>query len=216
MSAGKLILWLGLILSTATMSVQFVVTLGDQMTDGETVFGAIIYFFGLLTNLGNIWLILIYAAMLSGWRSALLTHRNAHASAVALIVLIALFYHFILRPTFTPPEGLDFYLDLSKHYLTPALYILWWLVAGRTGKLSLKHLPIIALPGLIYPVYVFARGALINDYPYSVIDVTSVGYPSALTYAAAVIVGFTILCLITILIDKAIARLQSAQPKKTS
>lgn len=206
MRIGKGVATLGLAIGILTMGVQFVVTINDQMADGDNFWDAVIYFFGLLTNLSNLWLILIYAAVVFNWRTAIFRHPNAKASAVALMVLVAGFYHFILRPTFVPPEGLDLYLDLSKHYLIPALYVAWWALCVPHGRVPFRQLPIVALPGLIYPIYVFARGALINDYPYDVIDVTSVGYPAALRYAVIVILGFTVLCVLTILIDKAINR----------
>lgn len=215
MSTGRKIAILGLILGILTMGTQFIVTIGDQMADGETILGAIIYFFGLLTNISNIWIILIYAAIAFNWHTVIFRHANAKASAVALIILVAGFYHFILRPTFVPPEGLDFYLDTFKHYILPALYIVWWLIWVPHGQVTLKQLPLVALPALLYSSYVFARGAIINDYPYAVIDVVAVGYPAALRYAVIVVIGFTVLCILTILIDMIIARFQLASPKKT-
>ena len=64
----------------------------------------------------------------------------------------------------------------------------------------------LVVPAVLYAVYVFGRGALIGKYPYKVVDASLVGYPSALTYAAVVIIGIAAICTIIIIADKILAR----------
>jgi len=196
---------LGFALGLSTMATQLVINIIEKITEGEPAIYGAVHFFGYLTNISNIWIVLIYASFLfdAKWLRRF-SSANMRGSALALIVLVSFFYHFILRPTFVPPEGLDLALDLSKHYLAGLLFVVWWIVAHEHGKLTLRNLPMLTLPGLLYPTYVFGRGALINQYPYKVIDASLVGYPSALTYAVIVIIGFAALCALVIIADRAV------------
>jgi len=195
---------LGFVLGLSTMAAQLVINVIEKITEGEPAINGAVHFFGYLTNISNIWIVLIYASFLfdAKWLRPF-SSANMRGSALALIVLVSFFYHFILRPTYVPPEGLDLVLDLSKHYAVGTLFAVWWVVAHTHGKLALRNLPMLVLPGLLYPTYVFGRGALINQYPYKVIDASLVGYPSALTYAVIVVIGFTVLCALVVFADKA-------------
>lgn len=196
---------LGFVLGLTTMAAQLVINIIEKITEGEPAINGAVHFFGFLTNISNIWIVLIYASFLFDAKLLrLFSSANMRGSALALIVLVSGFYHFILRPTYVPPEGLDLVLDLSKHYLAVTLFAVWWVVAHTHGKLTLRNLPMLTLPGLLYPTYVFGRGALINQYPYKVIDASLVGYPSALTYAVIVVIGFTALCALVIIADRAV------------
>lgn len=201
-------------LGLITMVVQFFFTLVERAGIGENAGEATVYFFGYLTNLSNIWIVLIYAALLfdAKWLRVFDSVRM-RASALALIILVSLFYHFVLRPTFTPVIGLELYLDWSKHYLVGAFYVMWWVFVCTRGPLRVRDLPVMALPGAFYIIYVFARGALINAYPYAAIDVSEVGYSSALAYAVQVIVGFAILCALVVFIDKTLSRTKTRPSK---
>lgn len=211
MSTRQSIAWLGFVLGLGTMVAQLFLTVSLRMADGDNVVQAVVHYLGFLTYLANIAVTLVYAAEILPWRPLKwFAKPQVQASALATVVLVALFYHFILKATLEPPVGLDVYLDPLKHYLLPALYVVWWAVWPAGGKLRLADLPLIAIPGIAYPVYIFARGALINDYPYTVIDVRPAGYGPALTYAAVVMVGFALLCLMIIGIDRLIARIKPA------
>jgi len=200
---------LGFFMGMDMLVLQLFLTVSLRMEDGDTLIQAVVHYFGFLTYLANLFVVLVYAAEIFSWPPIKWFSRpQVQASALATIVLVALFYHFILKATLTPPEGVEVYTDLIKHYLAPVLFVVWWVLWPAGGKLRLTDLPLIAIPGLAYPLYVFARGALINDYPYTVIDVRPAGYGPALSYAAVVVVGFTLLCVAVIGVERLIGRLK--------
>ncbi len=211
MNTRKLVALIGFCLGSATMIAQLLLTVSIRLDEGDTLFLAVVHYLSFLTYLANIGVVLVYAGEMFSWRPLKwFTRVQVQASALATIMLVALFYHFILKATLEPPVGIDVYLDPLKHYVLPALYVIWWALWPAGGKLRLADLPLLAIPGVVYPAFVFLRGALVNDYPYSVIDVRPAGYGPALTYAAAVVVGFTLLCLLIIIIDRLIARIKPA------
>jgi hypothetical protein len=200
--------WVGLLLGSVTMFVQFfLVDLPKRTELGEHFGQFIVHFFGFLTNLSNIWLVLIYAAFLFA-AEKLRIFRDARllASALAMMGIVTIVYHFILLPDLGPAQGIEAYTDPVKHYAVTVAFLIWWVLYVPHGKVTFRDLPFMTLPALIYLVYVFARGAIINAYPYSVIDVTKLGYLPALSYAAGVIAGFLVFCTALILADKALAK----------
>lgn len=190
---------LGLVVGVATQAVAFPNSMSTQLALGKTLTYALGRYFGFLTILANIWLVLIYFAELSGERRLSFFRKpDVQTSALATIILVMLFQHFILNPTRPPLIGLDIYTDFANHVAAPTIYLLWWLFHLPHAELKWRHLLPIMLPAVLYPGYVLARGPIIHEYPYSVLDVTTHGYPFVLSYMVEVIVGFAILCIIAL------------------
>lgn len=200
--------WVGLLLGGGTMLVQFFfVDLPNRTALGEHFGEFVIYFFGFLTNLSNIWLVFVYAAFLfAAGRFRPLRDSRLLVAALAIMMIVTFVYHFILLPDLGPATGVEFYTDPIKHYAVTFAFLIWWVLYVPHGKVTFGDLPYMSIPAFAYLIYVFVRGAVINAYPYSVIDVTVMGYPAALTYAAGVIAAFLALCTIIILADKALAK----------
>ena len=63
-----------------------------------------------------------------------------------------------------------------------------------------------ALPWLIYLLaycaYLLLRGYLIGAYPYDFIDVGELGYPQMFINAGMVVLGFTLLSLLVVAVDR--------------
>ena len=51
-----------------------------------------------------------------------------------------------------------------------------------------------------------ARGAVVHEYPYAIIDVTSFGYPQVAINALSVFVGLAVLCAIVVGADRLLSR----------
>ena len=217
--------WIGFSLGLATMTAQFFIDLSLQTAAGDNFGQFLVYFFGFLTNLSNIWLVFIYAAFLfstaslTPWFSKKLKiFQDARliVAALSMMLIVTLVYHFILLPDLGPATGWDAYTDPIKHYVATSLFLFWWLLHVPRGTIGFSDLPIMILPALGYLIYVFVRGTLINAYPYSVIDVTILGYGPALAYAAGVIASFLVICVLLVLIDKAVTLLPIQVPKNNS
>jgi len=64
---------------------------------------------------------------------------------------------------------------------------------------------------LIYVAYSLARGAIIHAYPYHFADPTLLGYPRALGNTALMLIGFWLLGLVVVAIDRRAGRLRDSQ-----
>lgn len=190
---------LGFALGLAAQITSLMVSVSHQLSEGKSFVAAVLHFLGFLTDLTNIWVILIYAAALFA-TSRLEFFRSplVQTSALATFMLVMLFQHFILKPTEAPLVGIDIYTDLANHYINPALYLIWWLLALPHKRLRPMALPVIMMPAVLYPVYVLIRGPILGEYPYRVIDVNLHGYAFVLAYMVQVVIGFAILCLLAL------------------
>jgi hypothetical protein len=132
----------------------------------------LVYYWTFLTNLSNLGLILVYLADLTKWRWLSWFHRpSTRAGLAGIMVLVMGFYHFMLAPQyhFTGPIVWSNYL---LHYVTPLLYLGWWLMFTEHGTLRYRQLPMMLVPGLAYVGYVLVRGLIAGEYPYTILDPT--------------------------------------------
>jgi hypothetical protein len=204
--------WIGLLLGAAALLLQFAITIPARLAAGDTLFGALVFFFSFFTILTNLTLVLIYASEL--WpRQGLSWFRRpvTRGMMVALIVLVALFYHFLLAATWAP-QGLAKVADVGLHYVTPVVYVAWWVLFMRHGVLRWAAIPAMLLPPTIYLVYVMARGALIGAYPYAILEANRIGYDGVALNVLMVLVGLTALCVLVVAIDRALLRVDMPGP----
>jgi hypothetical protein len=207
---------LGLMVGVATQAVAFPLSISNQLALGNSVTYGVVRYFGFLTILTNVWLILIYFAEVSRAPSlSFLRKTSVQTSALATIMLVMQFNHFILSPTREPFVGVDILTDLGNHYVGPLIFLAFWLVRLPYASLTWRHLFPIMLPAVLYPAYVLIRGAIIDQYPYKVLDVTTKGYASVLAYMGVVIIGFAILCTLALGIN-ALANLATRNSTQTA
>lgn len=171
------------------------------------------YYWSFLTNLSNTVLILIFLADLGvrwlGW----LRDPVFKAGMAGIMMLVAFFYHFMLMP-YLP--DLPMALDVSNvllHYVTPALFLVWWAACSPHGKLRYRHVSLMLIPGLSYVIYVELRGALAGEYPYTILDPrhappsgTSGGLMGVALSVAVLVVLVAVFDLLLVFIDGLIAR----------
>ena len=169
-------------------------------------------FVSFYTVLSNIVLVLIYLSEVTG-AAWLGTFRSldTRGMMVAAMILVLSFVHFFLRGL-TPKIGLFPLCDVLLHYVTPIIYFVWWVIAVKHGPLLIRRVPLMLIPTLIYFVYVLARGAWVEEYPYPVINVTRLGYPQTLLHALAIAIGLGALMFIVVGIDEVLGR---RRPKAT-
>ncbi len=93
--------WIGLAVGAAALLLQLALSIPLRIGNGDTLLGAVIYFFTFFTILTNIMLVLIYASelwpreSLRWWRSAVTRGMMA-----AVMILVCLFY-----TSCSPPPG---------------------------------------------------------------------------------------------------------------
>ncbi len=204
--------WIGLIVGLGALILQFSLSIPLRMSNGDTIFGALIYFFTFYTILTNIMLVLIYASdlwpreALSWWRSPVTRGMMA-----AVMILVCLFYHFFLAGTWNP-QGWFKVADVTLHYVTPIFYLLWWVVFTWHGKLKFSHIPVMLLPSTIWLIYAMIRGAIVTEYPYPILEAHKLGYGQVAINVVAVLAGVTVLCAVIVAVDRALTRVDMPGP----
>ena len=165
-----------------------------------------VYFWTYFTHLTNLWLVVSYIAFLTRWRwLSLFARPTMLASAAAFITLVMLFYHFMLAP-FIQMEGALLVATYLLHYVAPILYLAWWTIGAPHGSLGWDRIPLILLPGVAYVVWVLARGAVVNEYPYDILDVGKHGYPGVAIGVLVLLFAVAIFAVILVGADKLMAR----------
>lgn len=204
--------WIGVLIGVAALLLQFYITIPARLGNGDNIFGAVIFYFTFFTILTNFMLVLIYASDL--WPSEGLRWFRSPVTRgmmAAAIILVMVFYHFILAPTWNP-QGLSLVADVALHYAAPFIYVAWWVLFQWHGKLKFAEIPVMLLPPTIYLVYAMIRGAIVGEYPYPVLEANRIGYGAVAINVIAVLVGLTLLCAIVVAVDRALTRVDMPGP----
>ena len=197
--------WIGLAVGLGALLLQFYVTLTLRAANGHDFPGTLVYFFTFYTILTNIMLVLVYASdlttagWLAWWRSPVT--RGMMAGAIALV---GIFNHLLLADL-QDLSGLSAFCDLLLHYVTPAYFVLWWIVLQPKGTLRFADIPVMLLPTLIWLVWAMVRGAIVGEYPYPILDAQKLGYAAVGINCVYVFVGLLVLYIIVIGLDRALA-----------
>ncbi|SEP97451.1 hypothetical protein SAMN05428969_1361 [Devosia sp. YR412] len=205
-SSRKLLTWLGLLMGAAGLILQFILSFQVAMAAGRDIPGFLGHFFAFYTILTNVVLVLIYASQL--WPKAplaLFRRPMVRGFMAANIALVGLYVFFVLR-FINPLSGIPLVADTILHYVCPTIYVLWWLLTLRHALLRWADLPAMLLPTLAYFVYILARGAWVQEYPYPFLNAIKLGYPQVLLGAVYMAVALAVLCLATIALDKSLGR----------
>jgi hypothetical protein len=198
--------WLGLLVGTAALLLQFYVTLTLRAAGGFALGGTLVFFFTFYTILTNIMLVLIYLSEVTsarwlGWWRAPLT-RGMMAGAIALV---GIFNHLLLA-NLQHLTGLAAFCDTLLHYVAPVWFVLWWLLFQPKGRLRLADLPMMLLPTAVWLVWAMLRGAVTGEYPYPILNARVLGYRDVAINCAYVLVGLIVLYLVVIGLDRVLAR----------
>jgi hypothetical protein len=130
----------------------------------------------------------------------------ARLDALLGITITGVVFALVLAPL-VHPVGVAWWVNLGVHRLSPALAVLGWLLFGPRPRVDRAT---IAKALLIWPVlwisYTFAHGAVTDWYPYPFLDVTDIGFGTALRNALFVLVAAGILAWLAQLVDKHLGR----------
>lgn len=210
MSARQIASVLGFAIGLFALILQFCITVPLRMDNGDSLVGAIVFFFTFFTILTNIMLVLIHLSelvrwhWLGWWRSPV-----TRGTMFAAIALVMGFYHLILAESWNP-QGLAKVADVLLHYVTPTLYMLWWLAFQPKGKLRLGDLVRMFMPPVAWLVWAMLRGAVIAEYPYPILEAHRLGYAAVALNIAIVVLVLLVLFVLTIVLDRLLARTSRA------
>lgn len=185
------------VIAWAAIALQFVLTVGGIVANGGTVLEGVWRFFAYFTILTNI----LVAGVLTGFALGRPPGARLATMAAMSILAVCVIYHFLLSGTWDP-QGWQKVADVVMHYVTPLLFVIFWLFGVPKRSLAWGDAPVMLVWPAGYLVWMLARGALDRFYPYYFIDPTQTGWPAFAVNAAAICLAFGVLSLAFIAIDR--------------
>lgn len=181
-AAAGVIAFIGLV----GLSVQLSAVI-DQVGSAAGAIWVMLRFFTILTNV-------IAAAMFTGIAFGQPAFRSQ--SLLGLMTLSILFvgavYVLLLRGLVELSGGAAT-ANLILHYLVPGLALLFWLLFAPKGTLKWRDPVLWAIYPLAYFAYALVRGASDGKYPYPFMDIPKVGWTSAVTTVAIILVAYLLI-----------------------
>lgn len=181
-----------------------IVQLGINLSKTDSVSAELLRYFSFMTIWTNVVIALNYTVPLLFPKSKLANFFEKPVVQGALLIyilVVGLIYHFFLANQWNP-QGWDKVTDVILHYIVPLLYLLFWILFSEKRKLKyINSIQWLIYP-LIYVAYSLIKGAVTNLYPYPFIDVSKMGYTNALINTGYILLGYLILGIILVFIDK--------------
>jgi len=213
---GRFLQIAGLVTGLVGLVLQICITVPAAMEAGRSFLGAIVFYLSFFTILTNIGAVLVHASLRSpsgyAWFPAFAGARMRAGVAVA-ISLVFIVYATVLARLWAP-EGLFLLCDILLHYVTPALFVLWWLIAGADGTARWRDISWWIIYPLAYLAYALIRAPFAGEVPYPFLDVAKNGAASVALSALAVTGLFLVLCILAVLADKGVSRLRAPRARR--
>ncbi|AEH89220.1 Pr6Pr family membrane protein [Mesorhizobium opportunistum] len=208
---GRFLPVAGLIIGLAGLVLQFCITVPASMEAGRGLLGSIVFYFSFFTILTNIGAVLVHASLLSptgyAWLPAFAGPRMRAGVAVSIAMVMIVYATVLAR--LWQPQGLFLLCDVLLHYVTPVLFVLWWLMSGADGKTRWSDISWWVLYPIAYLIYALARAPLAGEVPYSFLDVAKNGWGSVAMASLAITGLFLVICVVAVLADQGVARLRT-------
>lgn len=208
---GRFLQVAGLIIGLAGLVLQFCITVPASMEAGRGLLGSVFFYLSFFTILTNIGAVLVHALLLSptgyAWLPAFAGPRMRAGVAVS-IALVLIIYATVLARLWQP-QGLFLLCDILLHYVTPVLFVLWWLMSGADGRTRWSDISWWVLYPIVYLIYALARAPLAGEVPYPFLDVANNGSGSVAMASLAITGLFLAICVVAVLADQGVARLRT-------
>ena len=182
------------LLAWAALAAQLWLTIGVVLAQGRGLITGLVVFFGFFTVLTNLLAAVVMTGHAAGPGNAVFRHTAGPVvmtTTAAAITMVGSIYFLILRHLWKP-EGAQFWADVALHYFIPALVVIFWAWTVSTRSIRLKDTPWLFMYPLVYLVYVFVRGEMIQLYPYPFIDVLAIGYRATLLNSAGMMLAYAL------------------------
>ncbi|TGK04056.1 hypothetical protein EHO59_10855 [Leptospira semungkisensis] len=117
------------------------------------------------------------------------------------ITITAIVFNFVLA---TGPSrgGIAELASTFEHMINPILAIVGWFVFGPSGSVTIRRMIIAAMIPILYAGFTLIRGAIMQWYPYNILDVTNLGYSGVSIYIVAIFILFLIIAFVLFLFDR--------------
>jgi len=192
------------VLGWAGLGIQLYLIFFARLSVGASLLGGLVSFFSYFTVITNTLVAVVLTCAVTDRESAarrwFLQPWVSSGIAVSIAV-VGLAYSILLRHLWHP-QGWQFIADELLHDVMPLLFLAYWWVCVPKGTLRLKHLPLWLIYPLVYFAYALLRGHLLGAYAYPFIDVALLGYPQVFINAGGILLGFVLMALLVIGIDR--------------
>ncbi|TEA63314.1 Pr6Pr family membrane protein [Pseudomonas sp. CH235] len=192
------------VLGWAGLGIQLYLIFFARLSVGASLLGGLVSFFSYFTVLTNTLVAVVLTCAVTDRESAarrwFLQPWVSSGIAVSIAV-VGLAYSILLRHLWHP-QGWQFIADELLHDVMPLLFLAYWWLCVAKGSLRLKHLPLWLIYPLVYFAYALLRGHLLGAYAYPFIDVALLGYPQVFINAGGILLGFVLIALLVIGIDR--------------
>ncbi|MDI2141066.1 MULTISPECIES: Pr6Pr family membrane protein [unclassified Pseudomonas] len=192
------------VLGWAGLGIQLYLIFFARLSVGASLLGGLVSFFSYFTVITNTLVAVVLTCAVTDRESAarqwFLQPWVSSGIAVSIAV-VGLAYSILLRHLWHP-QGWQFIADELLHDVMPLLFLVYWWLCVPKGTLRLKHLPLWLIYPLAYFAYALFRGHLLGAYAYPFIDVALLGYPQVFINAGGILLGFVLIALLVIGIDR--------------
>lgn len=192
------------VLGWAGLGIQLYLIFFARLSVDASLLGGLVSFFSYFTVITNTLVAVVLTCAVTDRESAarrwFLQPWVSSGIAVSIAV-VGLAYSILLRHLWHP-QGWQFIADELLHDVMPLLFLAYWWLCVPKGTLRLKHLPLWLIYPLVYFAYALLRGHLLGAYAYPFIDVALLGYPQVFANAGGILVGFVLIALLVIGIDR--------------
>ncbi|MCF4098333.1 Pr6Pr family membrane protein [Maritalea mediterranea] len=202
MRISKYLSWAGLSLGIAFLLLQSGISLQLRLSKGDNLLGALWFLLSFFTILTNIGIVLVHVSARTT-ANALNWFRQPYVRSMfaVLILVVMLVYYFVLAQLWQP-EGLMAVADIGLHYVTPLLYLAWWLLHRRIEPAHMGEMSKMLVVPLVYLVWALVRGLIVGEYPYPFINLDVLGWSHFLWNATLLFVAIAFLYGLFIALEK--------------
>lgn len=189
----------------AGLLLQFAISVPARIDAGHGLAGALVWFLSYFTILTNFGAVAVHAASLSHRDGSFFCRSRVRAGMAVAMVVVMLIYATLLAPLWRP-QGLFLFADTLLHYVTPVLFLLWWLGAGADGSSRWADIGYWLIYPLTYAVYALARGQLTGEVPYPFLNAAHNGWTDVAIAIALITLLFMALGTLAVAIDRFVVR----------
>ncbi len=161
------------VIGWSALGLQLNVLLVHGMADGLSLFAILSWFFTFFSIQTNILAAAVASAAAIGARNFLAGDSVRAAAAVYLVIVGAVF--FLLLRNDVPWQGLQGIANVLLHYVTPPLYVLFWLVLEPKSSLRWRNAAMWLIYPLAYLAFVLLQAQKSGFYPYPFLDLRTLG-----------------------------------------
>lgn len=175
-------------------------------SSGQPLIHRIVDYLSFFTIWSNIVVAIVAGHFVYRPRAASSWFRTLWLSALLMISVTGLIYHFGLADL-VDTQGAAAVSNACNHILTPLAFVLAWLIVGPRGWISAKLIMASFVLPLSWILLTLIRGAIIDAYPYPFVNVVKLGYGPVLTNLAVILLACCVLALLLWGVDKAMVLL---------